>query len=185
VYKGYIWKRFVTSDAVLSVTGARVQRLIDIKGEWMIGMSSETYIHPSPSLKQVFWEICSSSPMTKYGRHILCYIVSLSIFLRDICSGEVWRHDSLDTLVDSWLNILTSGSYSKVISTDNITLSDVHFSRVTELWIVAVMPVGIWWCRNCRIPDHQVFCSIFHRLQRVDHLSGDIFNFCKMNHHIC
>ena len=83
-----MWKRFVTSYALLSVTGARVQRLIDIKGEWMIGMSSETYIRPSPSLKQVFWEICCSSPMANYGRHVLCYTVSLFIFLRDICSGE-------------------------------------------------------------------------------------------------
>lgn len=66
----------------------------------MIGMSSETYIRPSPSLKQVFLEICCSSPMTKYGRHIV-YTVSLFVFLRDIYSGEVWRHDSLDILVDS------------------------------------------------------------------------------------
>jgi hypothetical protein len=76
----------------------------------MIGMSSETYIRLSPSLKQVFWEICCSSPMTKYGKHILCYTVSLYIFLRDICLGEVWRRDSLDILVDSELKILTSGS---------------------------------------------------------------------------
>ena len=55
----------------------------------MIGMSSETYIRPSPNLKQVFWEICCSSPMTKYGRHILCYTVSLFVYLSDIrCSLE-------------------------------------------------------------------------------------------------
>lgn len=116
---------------------------------------------------------------------IYCAIQSLFILLKETCSGEVWRHVSLDILVNFWLYVLSSISYSKVISTDNITLSDVHFSRVTELWLVAVMPVGMWCCPHCRIADHQVFCNILHRLQRVDCLSGDIFNFCWMNHHIC